>query len=271
MLNPSKLIQFHADNKINTEMENLIWFIPGLGMIAVAIGIATAWRRSSRIQFRWLFIGAGLWTVAVGLKIVSALLLGKPTMAFLKESLSNSFQIVIGGLFVGIHSSIYEIGLTFLAVIIWRQLGRDGKRAIAIGVGAGAFEALVLGLVSLVSIVIVIIGAPGAEEVREGLEKGAAVTPFLWLVAPVERIIAILCHASSRALVLLGVVWHKRLLVLYGFVIFTLLDGVAATFDVAGKVGAISMWWIELTLLPFALVSIPILKWCYKFRAKESR
>ena len=48
-----------------------------------------------------------------------------------------------------------------------------------------------------------------------------------------------------------------------GFLIFTLLDGIAGASHVSGKIGHISMWWIELAILPFALISIPILKWIH--------
>jgi uncharacterized membrane protein YhfC len=87
--------------------------------------------------------------------------------------------------------------------------------------------------------------------------------PLVWLVAPIERVIAIFCHASSRALILLGVAKQRSLLVLYGFLLFTFLDGVAGAAYVGGWVGLISVWWIELAVLPFGLVSVPILRWCY--------
>jgi hypothetical protein len=45
---------------------------------------------------------------------------------------------------------------------------------------------------------------PGAEGISEQLGKAIVLTPLFWLVGPVERVIAILCHASSRALILLG-------------------------------------------------------------------
>ena len=105
---------------------------------------------------------------------------------------------------------------------------------------------------------------PDMEEGLRELEATAAVTPLLWLLGSVERVIAILCHASSRALILLGVAKRKYLLVFWGFLIFTLLDGIASGFDVAGLIGKISMWWIELALAPVALVSILVLAWCYK-------
>ncbi len=188
----------------------------------------------------------------------------------MREKLPYSFLVLGGGLFVGLQSSLFEIGLTLLAVLIWRQLGKDSGRAIGIGIGAGAFEALLLGITSLVAIIALLAGLPGTEKIGEGIKTVAATTPLFWLIAPIERIIAILCHASSRALVLLGATRRRPMMILWGFIIFTLLDGVAGAAHVSGKIGHISMWWIELAILPFALVSIPILRWCYtRWRKQE--
>jgi hypothetical protein len=52
-------------------------------------------------------------------------------------------------------------------------------------------------------------------------------------------------------------------MVFWGFAIFTVLDGIVTAAHLAGAVGTISMWWIELAILPMALISIPILRWCY--------
>lgn len=234
-----------------------------LGMITVAVVAVICWRWFSRVQFRWFWAGAGLWAVAVLLKIICALLMNEAVIGFLKEKLPYSPLVLVGGLFVGVQSSVFEIGLTFLAVLVWRRLGRDADRAIAIGTGAGAFEALLLGAASLISMLTALAGVPGTEPVRESIATVAATTPLFWLVGPVERIIAILCHASTRALVLLGVTHRKPVMVLSGFLIFTLLDGVAGAAHVSGMIGKVSTWWIELAVLPFALISIPILRWCY--------
>jgi len=242
----------------------LLYFIPGLGMIIVAATAAIYGWRALRVQIRWFWAGVGLWVTAVILKSISALLANPPVLGFLKENLSYPVLVVSGGLFIGIQSSVFEMGFTLLACLIWRQLGRDGRRAIGIGVGAGSFEALLLGLSSLAAVIAIAAGVPGTEGVRTGLESTASATPLFWLVAPVERIIAILCHASTRALVLLGAAKKRWLLIFWGFLIFALLDGVAGAAHVSGKLGAISLWWIELVLLPFALVSVPILRWCYR-------
>jgi hypothetical protein len=56
----------------------------------------------------------------------------------------------------------------------------------------------------------------------------------------------------------------KHMMIIWGFLIFTLADGVVGTTQISGKMGQISVWWIELAVLPFALVNIPILHWCYR-------
>jgi len=242
----------------------LLALVPGLGMILVAAVAVIYWRRASGARFRWFWIGAGLWTVAVAVKVAAALATSAAVIGWLKDCLPYPLFLVCAGVFGGLQSSLCEMGFTLLAVWIWRVLGRDAGRAIAIGVGAGAFEAMLLGVGSLVAVAVAIAGLPGTEPIRQELGKVAATTPLFWLVAPAERVIAILCHASSRALVLLGVTQRRWMMVFWGFVIFTLLDGIASAVLVSGKMGTFSIWWIELAVLPFALVSIPILKWCYR-------
>ena len=242
----------------------------GFGMIVVAIAAVIVWRRISHVGFRWFWIGAGLWTVAVAVKVVCALLTNAAVIGYLTSHLPYQVQVACGGLFLGIQSSLCEMGFTLLAVWFWRQLGKEADRAVAIGVGAGAFEAFLLGLAQWVAAAVVIVGLPGTESVGEDLAKGVAVTPLMWLIGPVERVIAILCHASSRTLILLGVVHRRRMMIVWGFVLFTLLDGIAGGVHVSGKLGTFSPWWVELALLPFALVSVPILRWCYKKYRIES-
>ena len=55
-----------------------------------------------------------------------------------------------------------------------------------------------------------------AEEVR----KVIASTSLFWLLPLVERLMALLGHASTRALVLLGVAKGKPLMVCWGFLLF---------------------------------------------------
>jgi len=236
--------------------------ISAVGMIVVAVAAVIYWRRVSGLGWKWLWAGAGLWAAAVAFKIAVALLTNAAVIGFLKDQLPQPLFVVVGALYIGFQSSLCEIGFTWLAVLKWRQLGQNADRAIGVGVGAGAIEALLLGVASLVAISTALAHLEGTDAMRTEIDKLADVTPIFWLVAPAERIIAILCHVSTRALVLLGAVYHRPSIIFWGFLLFTLLDGMAGAAHVSGVMGKISVWWIELAILPFALVSIPILKWC---------
>ncbi len=247
---------------MNADPDMILWLVPGLGMILVGAAAVIYWRRVSRAAMKWFWVGAGLWIVAVLLKVICVLLTNDAVLGYLRQNFSYPLWLTASGLFAGIQSSFFEIGLTFLAVLVWRQLGQDAERAIAIGVGAGAFEAVLLGVASLGSVLAVMSGIAGTETTGAQIDALAARTPLFWLVAPTERVIAILAHASSRALVLLGVTARKPLMIIGGIVIFTLLDSVAGAVHISGKLGFLNMWWVELALLPFGVVSLPVLRWC---------
>ncbi|MCI0335742.1 MAG: YhfC family intramembrane metalloprotease [Planctomycetes bacterium] len=247
-------------------MDNTIlyWFLlTAAGMMLVAIAAIVYWRRLTHLPYRWFWLGAGLWFVAVAVKVVLAILTHEAVVAYLKERLSYYALLTLGGLYGGLLSSVCEIGLTLLAVLLWRQLGRDADRAIGIGVGAGAFEAFLLGCGMLVGALAAMAGIEGTAPLRQELEHSATSTPVVWLAPIAERIMAILCHACTRALVILGVVHRRPWMVVWGFVIFTYIDAVATAAQLSGKLGSMSVWWIELAILPAALVSISILRWCF--------
>jgi uncharacterized membrane protein YhfC len=248
-----------VDDKANA----LIGLIPAVGMMAVGV-VAILWYRvATGAAWKWFWIGAALWTVAVAIKVAIALVSNAAVIGFLKSQLSHPAYVVAGASYVGIQSSLCEMGITWLAVLIWRQLGKDAERAIAVGVGAGALEAFLLGATVLIGIIVMLANLPGAETVRAQLINSDKSTPLVWLVAPVERIIAILVHASTRALVLLGTAHRKPLMVVCGLLIFTFIDGVAGAAHLSGALATISVWWIELALLPFAIISVFVLKWCF--------
>jgi hypothetical protein len=65
-------------------------------------------------------------------------------------------------------------------------------------------------------------------------------------------------------LVLYGVMRRQYRYFWAGFAILTVLDAIAGYFHLAELINKVSLWWIELILLPFAVISIPIIIWCYR-------
>ena len=91
--------------------------------------------------------------------------------------------------------------------------------------------------------------------------ESAMLVPLVMLLGPFERVISILCHVASRVLVLMGVAKQEWRLFWYGFLLLTALDTVAGYAHIGGLIGKVSLWWVELALLPFALLSVCLVKW----------
>ncbi len=243
--------------------DEYLFGVPGLGMILVSVLAVIAWRRASGAEFRWFWAGAGLWTVAVALKVAFSLLANQAAVSFLKRALPRLLFLPATGLYLGTVSAAFEVGLTWLAGRRWRLLGRDPGRAVAVGVGAGAFEALILGSALVLTGLAAAVGED-SEENRGDLLARAAVTPLFWLEPPAGRLIALLGHVSSRALVLLGVAGRRPWMVLCGFAAFVLVDGTGGVLIVSQVFAGRSMWWIDAATLPFNLIATAVLVWCIR-------
>lgn len=253
--------------RVTTEAESwqiAIVMVPGIGMVIVGVGAVLLWRRWSGAKWRWFWVGAAVWTVGVFLKFACAIPLNKPLLEAIEARVSHNVYLALGSLYVGLLTGVFEIGVTLVAVLVWKKMAEDASRGVAVGVGAGAVEAVLLGVIAVLSVVAALaMGGQMRHQMAAGVAPAAATTPLFWLVAPVERVIAILCHTSSRALVLLGVARGRWFWPFAGgFLIMTAIDAIAGYVHLAGLLGSVSLWWIQLAIAPAALLSIPILVWC---------
>jgi uncharacterized membrane protein YhfC len=242
-------------------------FIPivlsGASIIAVGAGAIAWWRRRTRVRWRWFVAGAGLWLGAVVLKGLIAWLTNEPVLQLLEASLPRAGYLVGGSLYIGVESAATEIGLVVVAALIWRSLAEERERATAIGVGAGGFEAALLGLVAFVVGLVLVFAGSAVPELRDETIRSMA-TPLFWLIGPVERTIAISGHVASRLLVLAGVARRRWRLAWGGAALFTLLDSIGGFAHVSGWLeDGRSVWWIELMLAPVGIASVLLIRWCY--------
>ena len=235
----------------------------GLGIVLVVGASVLYFRRKSRAGWRWLWVGAAIWTVGVGLKFAWAVPLNAPILRMVKHAVPPAAYLPIAALYIGLLTGIFEIGVTLLAGFIWRKMAADAPRAVGVGVGAGAFEALLLGLASL-SVGAVVASGLAPDALTAELTAPTLMNSAAWLCGPVERIIAILCHTSSRALTLLTVATRRWRYFWLGFALMTVLDGIAGYFLLSGAARTVSAWWIELAIAPFGIAGVPIILWCVR-------
>lgn len=237
--------------------------LSAVGMIVVACTAIGAWRFWSHVPWRWFWVGAAVWTVGVAVKFAWAIALNTPILGAMKASLPHPLYLALGSIYVGLLTGVFEIGVTLIAGLIWPAMTRDATRGVAVGVGAGAFEAMLLGLGVLAGAVAAIVTSGQTQErILAAMIGTAGATPLVWLVAPVERVIAIACHVASRALVLVGIArrrWFWPFTV--AFLLMSAIDAVAGYVHLSGVMAGISPWWIELAIAPAAAASIPLLIW----------
>jgi len=233
-----------------------------IAMLFVALASVAWWRLRFGGGWRWVWAGAAMWVVGVALKFAWAAITINATLKWMESRLSRDMYVLLGGVYTGLLTGVFEIGVVAAAALIWRRLASDASRAVAIGVGAGAFEAALLGAAAAGSGVVVLLNVPQAREsVAPVMSLMLATTPLAWLVGPVERAITIPCHVSSRVLALLGVARGKWTPFWIGFAMITLVDVVAGVAHVSGRLGMFSIWWLELAILPFAILSLPLTVW----------
>jgi hypothetical protein len=217
-------------------------------MMLVTIVSVCLWRRRCDASWRWFWAGAALWTVAVAVKFAIAIPLNEPLLRHLRSSLPHWAYLTAGSIYGGVLTGVTEVLFVFIAALIWRSMTATAPRAAGVGVGAGAFEAALLALVAALTTI-------GVSQSRAGWSAA--------LLAPaVERIIAILCHVASRLLTILAVASRRWSLFWYGFLLMSAMDGLAMTFYLTGSVRTLSPWAMEARLVPFGLISIPIIRWC---------
>ena len=241
-----------------------LFLIHGCGMLAVALLAAFLWRRRTVAGWRWFWIGAAIWTAGVAGKLIWSVMLNPLLLGAIKGYGPTSASPFLGGAYLGVNSAVWEIGITGIAALRWRGMVQNADRAAGVGVGAGAFEAGLLGVASTISVVLAIFGGPYSQQITEFFVQSGEHTPLVWLTGPAERVIAILLHVSTRMLVLLAVVQHRWWLFWGGFGFFALGDGIAGYFLVSGILATTSVWWVEFTLLPVVVVSLLIIGICYR-------
>ncbi len=233
----------------------------GALMLLVGLSAGIGWWLATRVQLRWLVLGAALWIVSLAVKIGLSLTVATRLLTSLEAALPEGLYFALGALYVGFESALCEMGAVILLAFFLRSMASNPLRALGIGVGAGAFEAALLGILSMGGAAVALSGLEQAQTARVMMLSGSATTSLVFLLSPIERAMTILAHMASRGLILYGFATGRVRPVVWGFLLFTGLDGVAGLAHVSGLVGTVSLWWIELMILPFALISVFAISW----------
>jgi hypothetical protein len=175
--------------------------LSGAGMIVVGAIAVYSWRQRAGIEY-FLF-GAVFWAAAIAVKIALDLTVTPSLTALLPHAVSG---VLVLGLYYGLRTGLFESGLPCVAVRL-AKLAPTFDQAVAIGIGAGAAEAIALGALSL-SNVLAFILLPGLIDTYPPATQAALQLQFSlpFLPLPVwERLFTLFCHVFAMTLAMYAV------------------------------------------------------------------
>lgn len=229
-------------------------------MCAVGFAAALFARKTSSTTWKWIAFGGLLWAGAMIPKFILGYYVHTPVMEFLAEHFTGPLYLLIVGAFGGLLSSSTELGITLIAAFAFREIGKRPRQGLAIGAGAGALEAVILGLLMVLLTLFCL------SDVYPDLEPYCESTPavektlLVWLAGPFERVMAILLHTTTRALIFVGVATGRVRLVVLSFALFILNDGIAEAWHASGLLETTNIWLVELSFVPIAIVCVVLIK-----------
>jgi uncharacterized membrane protein YhfC len=237
---------------------NPLFLVSGLGMMAVAMGAVVYWQRREKVAFRLFLWGALAWVVGTVLKSIAAIPLPAITDG-VRVTLPRYVSEPVLWLYIGLLTGIFECGVALAFAHIRRIRAVDWNGAVAFGLGFGAIEALLLGIYSFGTVLLLWL-APDqlpAELVELATSQSGS---LLAIPAPiVERAVAILVHVFSCVLIIYAIQTKQWKLFWISFIYKTMLDAIAGFIQITYGVQNLTIlgtWAVELVLLPFGIAGV---------------
>jgi len=221
----------------------LLALLPGLGMLAVALGFVL-YAATRRLGWRYLGLGALAWVVTVALKFAWAIPINPPLEHALSAVLPHWMSARLFHLYAGTLTGIFEVGVTYLVLRRTRLGYAPWKSALAFGMGFGAVEAALLALSPLLA-VLTALASPNAVP-PDMLSTLAQLNDVLRGLAPVwERFFVVWAHILANVLVFHTLAVGRPRWFWLAFAYKTALDTVAAAGQGVVTSSLAGMWTVE--------------------------
>jgi len=198
-------------------------------MITVGVVAMLYWRRRSQAPWGDFWLGALAWCVSVALKFVWAAPTNRFIHRWLEQSLPGWLASPLFELYVGLLTGIFECGFTLLIVRKTRLRSAGWNSAIAFGVGFGAIEAIMVGLLNFVgTLASILYWEQLAEAERTTVAAQTAMGVPAILLPAVERFVTLVIHVFSCILIAYGVRARQEVWFWMSFTYKSAVDAFAA-------------------------------------------
>ncbi len=205
-------------------MVNSFLLISPIGMILVGAIALYYWRKKTGVAGIYFGLGALIWAIAIGIKLLMDLTITTPFYLFLY---SYGPLVALGGLslYVGLRTGLLESGLSYLGVRYTRFRTMNLDQALAFGIGFGATEAIVLGIQTLLNLIVFILDPSLASTLSPAQQAPLNAPTVVAFAAILERAFVLMVHVFASVLVVYSVTSGKIRYLVYSILYKTLLDG----------------------------------------------
>lgn len=237
--------------------------ISPLGMLAVGAGAMIYWYMKKHTRPLLFLYGAIFWAIAIAIKLIMDFTITTPLYSRLIAMMPIPAVVLALALYYGLRTGILESGITYLGVRFTKLSSMSFDEAVALGIGFGGAEAIILGLASFAA-TIVLIMQPGLLN----LLSASSVEQFGALFIPlpiIERLFTLLCHVFATVLVVYTVKLNELKWLGLSMLYKTLLDGSLPIFThYLGYLGAYEVFPVELYVVVMGLIGLYGLYWLSK-------
>jgi uncharacterized membrane protein YhfC len=234
-----------------------IILLPGIGMILVSLAFVIYAASKRWLNWRYLAWGALFWVLTVVVKFAFAIPFNPIILKALGVTTDHLFSLanLIAYIYIGALTGIFEAGLAWLILSKIRLGKASWSQALVFGIGFGAVEALLLGLMSLGSALAGLL-APDALPIY-ALGSLAKNGNLIMGTAPIiERLSVIFAHIFACMLIFYAIASREArwgwLAVLYK----TLLDAPGGFASYWGIDSAAKVWTLEAIMILFGLIGL---------------
>jgi uncharacterized membrane protein YhfC len=237
-----------------------IALVGGIGMVAVAIGYF-GYALARRLGASYLGLGALAWFVTVAVKF--AIALPANTWVFKKTHLlAEPWGGAVFDIYVGMLTGITEVALVWI-FLRYTQFGRARfPQVVAFGIGFGAIEALVVGLLAG-SAAAVGIWMPN-QLPKEPLAQLAQSARLSIQLAPIcERFFACLGHLATNVMIFYAVSRRAPRWFWLAFLYKSAVDAAAAVYlgSKAATISPTRLWTMEAFTALWAIAGLLVTLW----------
>jgi uncharacterized membrane protein YhfC len=241
-----------------------------IALILGAVG-ALVWVARARLGATWVLLGMGAATF-VGSQVVHLplnLALGGLFRLPAAENLPAAWQLPLSAILAGLTAGLSEEGARYLVLRYWAKEAREWGKGLALGIGHGGAEALILGALVVATLLTMVamrdtdaLGETGdaafEAQIGEAVDAYWETPLYMPLLAAAERWMALVAHLALAVLVqrvfVVGrlwplwaaIAWHTVIDATAAYVLVTwgaiAVEGVLALFTVGSAAILWATW-----------------------------